>query len=50
MVSLNLGLGSQARIKAVNPVCNQIGLNDLFNWGENIIARIASKYIGKEIE
>jgi hypothetical protein len=50
MDSLNLRLGSQARIKAANPICNQIGLNNLFNRGEDIIARIAGKYIGKEIE
>ena len=50
MDSLNLRLGSQAQIKAANLVCNQIELNDLFNWGEDIIARIASQYIGKEIE
>ena len=50
MDSLNLRLGSQVRIKAANPVCNQIGLNNLFNQGEDIIARIDGKYIGKEIE
>ena len=50
MDSLNLRLGSQVQIKAANPVCNQTGLNDLFNRGEDIIAQIASKYIGKKIE
>ena len=38
MDSLNLRPGSQARIRAANPVHNQTEFNDLFDQAKDIIA------------